>query len=220
MSKLSFTLDSLKIQTHDLIVDPNWLIVTKETDPAHPEAQPTAEKIYNHLEMKGDQVVLKLPKKWGLSVAEDEAIREMAGERDKVILELRELMEQICVETGVTADEAQNMIFNPWGHQNNKAVYDRTPKIVKLIQKLQATDTRKAEVTAIINSRKIDNWDESDTLALNVQLFESLYSYIESDRNGWVEPEAEGNSLLKDSEKSLPKAKAEKQKALAGTKST
>ncbi len=230
MSKIPFSLESIrnrKNEKHLIPVTEELLLVTNEIEPKHPEDLPTVEKIYNALTVDAQGGVgLIFPKKYGVTVAEDESVRELAGERDKVILEMRDMMEELAKEENVSFKEAQEFIFNPWGHQDKPGVYQRTPKIIKLIQKLNASDTKKAEVTVFMQTRSgAVDWHEFDTLALNISLFDAIYEYIEKDKDGWkqeVEVVENLGELPQSNLESDPNNSEEASltPVLAGTKST
>ena len=226
--KLPFTVESLlkkKKEYHRIVVTEEMLRVM--TGIKHPEQETSAlEKLYNALEMYQGNPVIKLLKRYGSTVAEDEAIREIANNRDEALLAYRTLLAEIAEELELELDLVYPMVANLWGNQGNPVIHRRTQDIIKVNRKLNSTDSRKAEVTISLQSRTaIEGWTEEDTLALNSILFEQLYEYCQQDRNGWVaDPklEIENLSVSNNSGNSSKQIESESsnQKALAGTTST
>lgn len=207
---IPFSLESLKSETYFIELFPKneeWLATTKN------KRYLTAKKLYECLQPEDEEKKawgLKLPKIFGLTTGERMLMKDGASRR-RAIADYLKLASQIHNETGIPVPELQEMLNSPFEHMNVLAEY--IGDISTIMNRLDDTAGNDIDrITNILKERLIPTWDEEDTKALHIDLFEELGYYIDSEQNKWQplveekdEPEvgeAGPNTLAEESENS------------------
>lgn len=175
-----FSLDDLtRIETHDILVERSDLKVTAQHET-------TLKKIYDALTLEKGQYYLKLPKLYTLSVGENEDIGKITVNRTKYTINFQSLISKIANQTRLQPKLVRAMVVEAWKYEEKYPILKQNKEeIIDSLTLLQSTEQSQAEVTILLKSRLIPEWNSIDTERLGQSLFNKIYEYVLLDANAW-----------------------------------
>jgi hypothetical protein len=137
---------------------------------------------------------------------ESKGIEEIGRKQSKSTFRSIKLAQRIAKDKGITTKEAVNLLGDAGTDENQELLYDYAGDLEELQREtVGAVEQQISFVTLFMRYRgevrmprakewtKISDWSESDTEAMPTKLMEDVFRMLTWERDGWPEPETEGN---------------------------
>jgi hypothetical protein len=137
---------------------------------------------------------------------EAKGIEEIGRKQSKSTFRSIKLAQRIAKDKGITTKEAVNLLGEAGNDENQEILFDYATDLEELQRDtLGATEQQIAFVTLFIRYRgevklprtkdwtRLSDWTDEDTESMPSKTMEDVFKLLTWERDGWPEPEAEGN---------------------------
>lgn len=178
----------------DQVIDDTYLIpLTEKTAFSIRAANVnTARKLIEVIKQCEDEngkeyYAIPLPKRYGLSNSETMSLQ--TGLSGKALADYFDLRADLLA-TGFKESEVDEILSNPKNY--GKLDGDQKRRAFNFLKEAQANQNKDlSNITGVISSRLIPDWDMSDTNSLPESLIAEFLTFLNNETNQWVENENE-----------------------------
>jgi hypothetical protein len=137
---------------------------------------------------------------------ESKGIEEIGRKQSKSTFRSIKLAQRIAKDKGITTKEAVNLLGDASTDENQELLYDYAGDLEELQREtVGAVEQQIAFVTLFMKFRgevkmprakdwsKLSDWSEEDTEAMPTKVMDDVFRMLTWERDGWPEPETEGN---------------------------